>query len=637
MFGIAAVLTALLLAFFSPPLHGQQDPASHPSANPLYAGSERCGECHEGEYNYWKVTPHSSMARVPDWSGSDVLRRLASEGLPFPKEKVDLVIGNLKVLVFLTRQGQDFLALPKQYNVHMRRWEDFTEEEWEPHLGASEQRAEGGQVSWKQRCAGCHTTGYDPITGEFVELSVGCEECHGPGGKHSQTADKNDIINPRSLPAERSISVCGQCHSRGTSKDGAHPFPATFVPGDLLSDHFDVLQFTPGVNTKAFWGNGMARRHHEQYQEFVQSRHHEVGLVCVDCHEGHRFRLTSLPTGSKALWARTEMVLLAHRSHSVCLKCHTAAEAEFVQVTMTSAGPEAARIKSVEQHSRHPLVLKKMKAGGVPKEGKLLCSDCHMPLTAPAGFGYPMHSHTFRAPKPEATQRYGVPNACNQCHSDKSPAWATEQCFVGWVLPRFTAEFEEAETAYLRLRSFTSDADSSHRATRDDIPALYGRILNFMAPLRDSGVATDRAAYDEAALKNVLADMEATDTMLSQLSSLLSIWEVDTKAELDALLDISALAALNHVLRAQKLPEVSPPPIAASYGRTVETFLEFNREVNQRGRSFFEDADRHTTWKTWVEIRKALSGGTYRESPEHDIAELEQMGLIRKSVRLDSP
>ncbi len=297
MVTIAAILTSILCVLVSQPLPGRQGQDPNPADSSLYCGSQRCGQCHEGEYNYWKITPHASMVRVPDWSDSELLQQLVSEGLPFPKEKVDLVIGNLKILVFLTRQGQDFVVLPRQYNIYMGRWEDFTEDEWEPHLQSSGQRTEEGQVSWKQRCVGCHTTGYDPITSEFVELSVGCEECHGPGASHARSTDKDEIINPRSLPHERAIAVCGQCHSRGVSKNGTHPFTATFVPGDLLSDHFDVLQPTEGVNTEAFWGNGMARRHHEQYQEVVQSRHYQVGLACFDCHEGHKFRLGVGPDG----------------------------------------------------------------------------------------------------------------------------------------------------------------------------------------------------------------------------------------------------------------------------------------------------------------------------------------------------
>ena len=629
----ATILTAFLYVSFPRPLHGQQSAEPKPAAPSPYAGSEKCGECHQGEYNHWKVTPHASMARVPDWRGSELLQQLASKGLPFPKEKVDVLIGNLKVLVFLTRREHDLVALPKQYNLNMKRWEDFTEDEWEPRLGDSDPPTEAGPVSWTKRCAGCHTTGYDATTSEFVELSIGCEECHGPGARHSQTTNKDEIINPRSLPHEEAISVCGQCHSRGVSKDGRYPFPATFVPGDLLSDHSEVLQFAPGANTEAFWGNGMARRHHQQYQEFTQSKHYQVGLACFDCHEGHRFRLTAMPTGSRALWARTEMVLLAHRSHSVCVRCHTRAESEFMELITTSQGSEAPRITNVEQHSRHPLVLKKMKTGGVPGEGKLLCNDCHMPMTAPPELGYPMHTHTFRAPDPEATERYGVPNACNQCHTDKSPAWAREQCFVQWVLPRLLAEFEGIEAEYSRLWSFMSDAEPSHRASLDAATSLYRRAHDLLDPLRRKGVATKISGG--AALQNVLDNVKAIDGTLAELSSLVNTSKTDTRARLDGLLETGALEALNHVLRAQELPVMLPPPIAERYGESVVIFRAFNETVHQRGLSLFEGAGRRTSWKTWVEIHKALLSPTSRALPEHDMSELEEMGLVKRSLTLE--
>jgi len=34
------------------------------------------------------------------------------------------------------------------------------------------------------------------------------------------------------------------------------------------------------------------------------------------------------------------------------------------------------------------------------------------------------HDHSFRIPRPDLSVRLGTPNACNDCHVDKSPAWA---------------------------------------------------------------------------------------------------------------------------------------------------------------------------------------------------------------------
>lgn len=36
----------------------------------------------------------------------------------------------------------------------------------------------------------------------------------------------------------------------------------------------------------------------------------------------------------------------------------------------------------------------------------------------------PRHDHSFRIPRPDLSIRLGTPNACNDCHTDKSAAWA---------------------------------------------------------------------------------------------------------------------------------------------------------------------------------------------------------------------
>jgi len=53
--------------------------------------------------------------------------------------------------------------------------------------------------------------------------------------------------------------------------------------------------------------------------------------------------------------------------------------------------------------------------------------------------------HSFRVPRPDFSVTYGTPNACNQCHKDKSNNWAAETV-VKWYGPnrRQEAHFVEA-------------------------------------------------------------------------------------------------------------------------------------------------------------------------------------------------
>jgi len=65
--------------------------------------------------------------------------------------------------------------------------------------------------------------------------------------------------------------------------------------------------------------------------------------------------------------------------------------------------------------------------------GEMVCTDCHMPTLAEsseAEYNFDFHNHTFWPPDPRVTVQYGgqeiMPNACNLCHTDKTPEWATQ-------------------------------------------------------------------------------------------------------------------------------------------------------------------------------------------------------------------
>ena len=38
----------------------------------------------------------------------------------------------------------------------------------------------------------------------------------------------------------------------------------------------------------------------------------------------------------------------------------------------------------------------------------------------------PRHDHSFRIPRPDLSVKLGTPNACNDCHADKSAQWAAD-------------------------------------------------------------------------------------------------------------------------------------------------------------------------------------------------------------------
>jgi tetratricopeptide (TPR) repeat protein len=60
-----------------------------------------------------------------------------------------------------------------------------------------------------------------------------------------------------------------------------------------------------------------------------------------------------------------------------------------------------------------------------PKDKGGSCVDCHMPETTYMVVD-PRRDHSIRIPRPDLSQKIGSPNACNQCHQDKSIQWSID-------------------------------------------------------------------------------------------------------------------------------------------------------------------------------------------------------------------
>src|SRR5262249_13393141 len=53
----------------------------------------------------------------------------------------------------------------------------------------------------------------------------------------------------------------------------------------------------------------------------------------------------------------------------------------------------------------------------------LACASCHMPARTYMVVDR-RHDHSFRVPRPDLSAKLGTPNACNDCHRDKTGEWA---------------------------------------------------------------------------------------------------------------------------------------------------------------------------------------------------------------------
>ena len=258
----------------------------------------------------------------------------------------------------------------------------------------------GGQQNWNYMCAECHSTAlhknYDVKTDRFdtrfSEISVGCESCHGPGVAHLEwtkgersgsalkgfshkaapRAQADWSIDPQTgsprhgvaRAAGDEVETCARCHSRRAivSEDwiAGRPIEDTHLPA-LLSDGL-------------FEADGTMRDEVFNDHSFKQSLMYAKGVVCSDCHDPHSAKL-------KAPGAQ------------VCAQCH--APEKFTST----------------RHTGHP-------EAQAPD-----CIACHMPARTYMVVDK-RHDHSFRIPRPDLSMKTGGPNACNDCHQDKSAAWA---------------------------------------------------------------------------------------------------------------------------------------------------------------------------------------------------------------------
>lgn len=85
------------------------------------------------------------------------------------------------------------------------------------------------------RCLGCHTTGFNELTGHHLEDRVTCESCHGPGGFYAElmaggrARDGAELARANILET-RSDRVCLNCHKPDRHSDyEGEDLPPTLV------------------------------------------------------------------------------------------------------------------------------------------------------------------------------------------------------------------------------------------------------------------------------------------------------------------------------------------------------------------------------------------------------------------------
>lgn len=453
-----------------------------------YGGSASCQSCHAEEYNLWK-TSHHALAERPvqaavdrpafdpaqtfhhgtqsstaSWTnGSAVVTAIGLSHQP-EAHVIDRVIGDDPLLQYLVPfPGGRWQTLEASYDPNARQWFDsFGNEDRQPGEWG---HWTGRAMNWNAMCASCHNTrlhaNYQPATDTFhttmAEVSVGCEACHGPLVAHNtwqQQFGKSGQKDPTltKLSHDQIVDTCGDCHALRSS------LTDDFKPGDAFSDHFHLLKVDA---SQRYYADGQIRGEDYEYASFLSSRMHARGVYCLDCHDPHSYK-TRLPGN----W--------------LCLRCH-------------AVGSQTAPGINPATHSHH--LVHDFTTNGQPvrvdltgyhsktvKETGGECVNCHMPQTVYMQRHW-RHDHGFTSPDPLLTKQFGIPNACNRCHTDKDAGWALTNC-VNWYGAKMDrpARSRAQVIAAVQRGEATTPGDLLAWLQREDSPYWHAVALDLLEP-----------------------------------------------------------------------------------------------------------------------------------------------------------
>ncbi len=378
----------------------KENPVVHPTTP--YLGAQKCKECHASSYLEWKQSDHFySMQKATDqfvrgdfnttFSADEMDYRFFTEDSTYQVEVTELgktkkyrvayTFGwhPLQQYLVATENGR-FQTLRASWDTDKNRW--FHQNSGtivEPHDWLS--WSKGGQ-NWNTMCSSCHSThvqkNYDQEKDSFrttyQEINVACESCHGPGRGHLlaiESNEKDPYADLLSATHQQKTDNCATCHARRTMlEDSGDP-----------SMEFLSHYFPQSLNTAFYEPDGQIKEEDFVYGSFLSSKMHRNHVTCINCHHPH--------TGK-----------LKKEGNNLCLQCHD----------------QSYTASSHTHHSEN-------------SEGAQ-CINCHMDGKYFMGNDY-RRDHSFRIPRPDQSVKYGTSNACNSCHTDKDPKWASKNV-VNW-------------------------------------------------------------------------------------------------------------------------------------------------------------------------------------------------------------
>ncbi|WP_455207021.1 tetratricopeptide repeat protein [Kaarinaea lacus] len=408
---------------------------------PRYVGREQCVSCHAEQYQAWQGSHHDLA--MQDANEQTVLGNFNNTKFTYYGVVSTFFKKDGKYFVNTDNAKGEMQDFEIKYTFGVTPLQQYLIEfpggrlqalniVWDTHT-----KAQGGQrwvhlypkenidhkdplhwtgvyQNWNNMCAECHSTELkknysyekDVYDTQWSEINVSCEACHGPASSHVQWAQaiakgeswpaiKNKglllslsdpkrgqwVLKENQKTASRAeafdtsiqLQTCARCHSRRGvfSDDYRHGRP-------LMDTHNPSL-----LDEELYYADGQIKDEVYVYASFLQSKMHQAGVICSDCHNPHSLELKQ-------------------PGNAVCTQCHNK------------------EIFDVQNHHHH-----QEKGAGAQ------CVECHMPATTYMVVD-PRRDHSMRIPRPDLSEELKSPNACIMCHKTQTNRWA-EQAITKWT------------------------------------------------------------------------------------------------------------------------------------------------------------------------------------------------------------
>jgi hypothetical protein len=487
--GILVLAIAILVVWIAWPGASKARLPNLPLEQPTgdYTGSAACQSCHPNEHSTWHSSYHRTMTQVASeesilgdfnnvrLTGTDLEVRLFREKdryqveMNFLREAkstiytVVMATGSHNRQAYWMAAANDpqLVALPYMYLRAEGRWiprhAGFLGTLWK-HETPEIAQFQGEVGRWSLVCIKCHTTYGQAIPPDelaagsslprVAEFGISCEACHGPGQAHvraQQSGERAGLFHPGKAAHDRASQVCGQCHSvffhrsqesfdewlhqgfRYRPGDDLMADPMRFIARGRLERMTGRPNHVPDPSESgSFWPDGMIRATGREFNGLIESPCYQRGkLSCLSCHEMHQS-----DTGrSRGEWAAGQL-RAGMAGNAACTQCHERFRNEM----------------EVAKHTHH--------AAESPGSQ---CYNCHMPNTT-YGLLKATRSHEITSPSVSTGLSTGRPNACNQCHLDRSLGWTSDHLTSWFKQPRTKLAKDEEDVAASVLWVLRGDA-----------------------------------------------------------------------------------------------------------------------------------------------------------------------------------